>query len=53
MTQWHVELTCKEPKLLAFLSSVFQEPSCVVIAGDTNFYFKSFLTLELQKESLL
>jgi hypothetical protein len=38
MTQWHVELTCKEPKLLAFLSSVFQEPSCTVIARETDFY---------------
>ncbi|HYT46177.1 MAG TPA: hypothetical protein VEP90_27860 [Methylomirabilota bacterium] len=38
MTQWYVELICKESKLLAFLSSVFQEPSCTVIARETDFY---------------
>ncbi len=39
MSQWHVELTCKRPKLLAYLSTTLQEPLCTVIAGGTDFYF--------------
>ncbi len=39
MSQWHVELTCKRPKLLAYLTTTLQEPLCTVIAGTTDFYF--------------
>jgi hypothetical protein len=39
MSQWHVELNCKRPKLLAYLTTTLQEPLCTVIAGSTDCYF--------------
>src|SRR5438876_8346457 len=39
MSQWHVELNCKRPKLLACLTTTLQEPLCTVIAGNTDCYY--------------
>ncbi len=39
MAKWHVELTCKRPELLAFLSTTLQEPVCTVKAGSTDCYY--------------
>ena len=39
MSQWHVELTCKRPELLIFLSTTLQEPACTVKAGNTDCYY--------------
>lgn len=39
MSQWHVELTCREPQVLAFLTTIFQEPSFTVTAGATACYY--------------
>jgi hypothetical protein len=39
MSQWHVELTCKRPELLTYLSTTLQEPCCTVVAGNTDCYY--------------
>jgi len=39
MSQWHVELICERPELLAFLSTALQEPVCTVKAGSTDCYY--------------
>jgi hypothetical protein len=39
MSRWYVELTCKRPELLSFLSTALQEPVCTVKAEDTDCYY--------------
>ncbi|SRR6266496_4727310 len=39
MSQWHVELTCKRPELLIFLSTTLQEPVCTVKVGSADCYY--------------
>lgn len=41
MSQWHVELVCERPELLAFLSTTLQEPVCTVKAGSTDCYYSN------------
>ncbi len=38
MSQWHVELICKRPVLLTFLSKALQEPLCTIKARNTDCY---------------
>jgi hypothetical protein len=39
MSQWHVELICERPELLAFLSMALHEPVCTVKAGSSDCYY--------------
>ncbi len=36
MSQWHVELICKDAILLAFLTTCLQEPFCTVIEKNSE-----------------
>src|SRR6266699_946293 len=39
MTQWHVEVICKDAILLAFLTTCLQEPSCTVVEKNSERFY--------------
>jgi hypothetical protein len=39
MSEWYVELTCKDTLLLAFLTTCLHEPSCTVIEKNSKRFY--------------